>query len=130
VYFLSVVRAVRLVTPVMVARGGGSIVDISSFAAFEPDPDFPTSAAARAGLESFTRLFADRYAHQGVRMNNVLPGFVDSLPETEARHRRIPMGRYARISEVTALVVCLASPESSRVTGQNIRVDGDLARRV
>jgi NAD(P)-dependent dehydrogenase (short-subunit alcohol dehydrogenase family) len=63
-------------------------------------------------------------------MNNVLPGFVDSLPETEARRQRIPMGRYARISEVTALVVWLASPESSRVTGQNIRVDGDLARRV
>lgn len=130
VYFLNVVRATRLVTPVMVAQGGGSIVNISSFAAFEPDPDFPTSAVARAGLASFTKLFADRYARDGVRMNNVLPGFVDSLPETEARRQRIPMGRYARVSEVTALVVWLASPDSSYVTGQNIRVDGGLARHV
>lgn len=130
VYFLNVVRAVRLVTPVMVAQGGGSIVNISSFAAFEPDPDFPTSAVARAGLASFTKLFADRHARDGVRMNNVLPGFVDSLPETEARRRRIPMGRYARVSEVTSLVVWLASPESSYVTGQNIRIDGGLTRHV
>lgn len=130
IYLLNVIRPTRLVTPIMVAQGGGSIVNISSFAAFEPDPDFPTSAVARAGLASFTKLFADRYAAHNVRMNNVLPGFVDSLPESEARRTRIPMGRYARAAEVSAAIAWLASDQSSYVTGQNIRVDGGLTRHV
>ncbi len=74
VYFLNVVRPTRLVTPLMVAQGGGSIVNISTYATFEPDPLFPTSGVFRSGLAAFTKLFADRYAADNVRMNNVLPG--------------------------------------------------------
>lgn len=128
VYLLNVVRPVRLVTPIMQAQGGGAIVNVSSFAALEPDPDFPTSAVFRAGLAAYAKLFADRYAGDNVRMNNVLPGFVDSLPESEARRARIPMGRYARTSEVSALVAWLASDEAAYMTGQNLRLDGGLTR--
>ncbi|MGI9407781.1 MAG: SDR family oxidoreductase [Hyphomicrobiaceae bacterium] len=129
-YLLNVIRAARLVTPVMVKQGSGSIVNISTFAVFEPDPDFPTSAVFRAGLATYTKLFSDKHAAAGVRMNNVLPGFIDSLPEKAERTARIPMGRYARVGEVSEVVAFLVSDASSYMTGQNIRVDGGLTRSV
>jgi len=130
VYLLNVVRPTRIVAPLMVAQGGGSIVNISTFAAFEPDPLFPTSGVFRAGLAAFTKLFADKYAADNVRMNNVLPGFIDSLPETEDRRARIPMGRYGKAGEVSSLIAYLASEDAAYMTGQNIRVDGGLTRAV
>jgi len=130
VYLLSVIRAARLVAPIMSAGGGGAIVNISTFAAFEPEPDFPTSAVFRAALATFTKLFSTEYAARNVRMNNVLPGFVDSLPEKPERLARIPMQRYARAAELAEVVCFLASSASSYVTGQNLRVDGGLARSV
>ncbi|SLN26640.1 SDR family oxidoreductase [Oceanibacterium hippocampi] len=130
VYLLNVVRPARLVAPVMSAQGGGAIVNISTFAAFEPDPLFPTSGVFRAGLAAFTKLFADKYASDNVRMNNVLPGFIDSLPETADRRARIPMGRYGNADEVSALIAYLASDAAAYVTGQNIRIDGGLTRAV
>ncbi|KFX68518.1 3-oxoacyl-ACP reductase [Pseudomonas taeanensis MS-3] len=130
VYLLNVVRAARIVTPLMAAQGGGAIVNISTFAAFEPDPLFPTSGVFRAALASFTKLFADKYAADHVRMNNVLPGFIDSLPETADRRARIPMGHYGKASDVSALIAFLASDEAAYMTGQNIRLDGGLTRAV
>ena len=130
VYFLNVVRPTRLVTPLMVAQGGGSIVNISTYATFEPDPLFPTSGVFRSGLAAFTKLFADRYAADNVRMNNVLPGFIDSLPETEERRARIPMQRYGTAEEVAELIALLAGPRGGYITGQNIRVDGGITRSV
>lgn len=128
VYLLNVVRMARLVTPTMIAQGGGTIINISAFAAVEPDPVFPTSGIFRAGLANFTKLFADRYAADNVRMNNILPGFIDSLPEQEERRARIPMGRYGKTEEVTALLAFLASDEAAYITGQNIRIDGGLVK--
>jgi NAD(P)-dependent dehydrogenase (short-subunit alcohol dehydrogenase family) len=130
VYFMNVVRPTRLVTPIMVAQGGGAIVNVSTFAAFEPDPVFPTSGVFRAGLAAFTKLFADRYAPDNVRMNNVLPGFIDSLPEQEQYRERIPMGRYGKVEEVAELIALLASDRVAYLTGQNIRVDGGITRSV
>lgn len=130
VYLMNVIRPTRLVTPAMVAQGGGTIINISTFAAFEPDPMFPTSGVFRAGLAAFTKLFADKYAADNVRMNNVLPGFIDSLPEKEDRRQRIPMGRYGRSAEVAATIAFLASDGAGYITGQNIRVDGGITRSV
>lgn len=84
----------------------------------------------RAGLASFTKLFADKYAAQNIRMNNLLPGFIDSLPETEDRRARIPMGRYGSAAEVSSLISWLASDGGAYMTGQNLRIDGGLTRAV
>lgn len=130
VYFLSAVRPTRLVTPIMVSQKAGSIINISTFATFEPDPLFPTSGVFRAGLASFAKLFADRYAADNVRMNNILPGFIDSLPETGERRQRIPMERYGRSEEIAATVAFLASEGAGYITGQNLRVDGGITRSV
>lgn len=129
-YLLNVIRPARLVGPIMAKNGGGSIINISTFAVFEPDPLFPTSGVFRAGLASFTKLFSDKFASENVRMNNVLPGFIDSLPETEDRKARIPMGRYGTMEEVSSLISYLASEKSAYVTGQNIRIDGGLTRAI
>ncbi|MBT6608923.1 MAG: SDR family oxidoreductase [Rhodospirillaceae bacterium] len=130
-YLLNVVRITRLVTPVMLNQdSGGAFVNISTYAAFEPEELFPTSGVFRSGLAAFTKLFTDKYAADGLRMNNVLPGFIDSLPEKEDRRVRIPMGRYGTTDEVSELIGFLASDKSSYITGQNIRIDGGITRSV
>ncbi len=130
VYFLSAVRPTRLVTPVMQQQNGGVIINISTFAAFEPDPVFPTSGVFRAGLAAYTKLYSDKYAADNIRMNNVLPGFIDSLPEKEEFRARIPMERYGKTEEIADVVGFLASDGAGYITGQNIRVDGGITRSV
>ena len=130
VYFLNVVRPARLVTPIMQAQKSGAIINISTFAAFEPDPVFPTSGVFRAGLAAYTKLFADKYAPDNIRMNNVLPGFIDSLPEKQEFRDRIPMGRYGRTEEISDVIAFLASDGGGYITGQNLRVDGGITRSV
>lgn len=130
VYFLGAVRPARLIAPIMVAQGGGAIVNISTAWAFEPSEMFPTSAVFRAGLASFTKIFADTYAAKNVRMNNVLPGWIDSLPATEERRGSVPMGRYGKAEEIAATVAFLLSDGAGYITGQNIRVDGGITRAV
>ncbi|MFO1181192.1 SDR family oxidoreductase [Ottowia sp.] len=129
-YLLNVVRPARLVVPAMQRQGGGAIVNISSAWAFEPSELFPTSAVFRAGLAAFTKLFADRYAAEGIRMNNVLPGWIDSLPAQEARRQSVPMQRYGTADEIAATVAFLASEGAAYITGQNLRVDGGLMRSI
>jgi NAD(P)-dependent dehydrogenase (short-subunit alcohol dehydrogenase family) len=129
-YLMNAIRPTRMVTPLMQAQGGGAIINISTFAAFEPDPLFPTSGVFRAALAAFTKLYADKYAADNIRVNNVLPGFIDSLPETEDRKARIPLGRYGYTAEVSSLISWLASQEGGYMTGQNLRIDGGLTRSV
>jgi len=130
VYFLSAVRAIRLVAPIMVAQGGGAIVNISTAWVAQPSAMFPTSAAFRASLATFTKIFADDYAPKGVRINNVLPGWTDSLPATDERRDSVPMGRYGTAEEIAATIAFLLSEGAGYITGQNIRVDGGLIRSV
>ena len=129
-YFMNVVRSSRLVTPIMQQQNSGVIINISTFATFEPDPVFPTSGVFRAGLASFTKLFADKYASENIRMNNILPGFIDSLPEKEEFKLRIPLKRYGKTKEISEVVSFLASEGAAYITGQNIRVDGGITRSV
>ena len=130
VYLLNVVRPVRLVAPLMKAQKSGSIVNVSTAWAFEPSAMFPTSAVFRAGLAAYTKRFADTYAADNVRMNNVLPGWIDSLPATEERRAGVPMQRYGTSDEIAATVAFLASDGAGYITGQSIRVDGGLMRSV
>ena len=126
---LSVVRVARLVTPIMQAQKSGSIVALSSYAAFEPEADFPMTTL-RAGLGAFVKLYADIYAKDGIRMNAVLPGFIDSLPEKAERRARIPAGRYGTTAEIANVVAFLLSDAASYVMGQNVRVDGGVTKGV
>ncbi|MFK4506803.1 NAD(P)-dependent dehydrogenase (short-subunit alcohol dehydrogenase family) [Bradyrhizobium daqingense] len=129
-YLLNVIRPTRLVTPVMQAQKSGAIINISTAWAFEPSAMFPTSAVFRAGLAAFTKIFTDTHAADNVRMNNVLPGWIDSLPQTDARRDSVPMQRYGKVEEIAATVSFLASDGAAYITGQNIRVDGGLTRSV
>ncbi len=130
VYLMNVIRPVRLVAPIMQAQKSGSIVNISTAWAFEPSSMFPTSAVFRAGLAAYTKIFADTYAADNVRMNNVLPGWIDSLPATEERRDGVPMKRYGTSEEIAATVAFLASEGAGYITGQNLKVDGGLTRSV
>lgn len=130
VYFLSAVRAIRLVTPIMVAQGSGAIVNISTSWVSQPTALFPTSTAFRASLGAFTKIFSDDYAAKGVRINNVLPGWIDSLPEVDERRESVPIGRYGTSKEVASTIAFLLSEAAGYITGQNIRVDGGVIRSV
>ena len=114
----------------MAQQKGGAIINISTAWVFEPSPMFPTSAVFRAGLAAFTKIFADQYAADNVRMNNVLPGWIDSLPATEERRRTVPMQRYGKGEEVAATIAFLASDGAAYITGQNLRIDGGVTRSV
>ena len=129
-YFMNVVRATRLVVPVMIAQGGGAIVNISTAWVSEPAAMFPTSAVARAGLAAYAKLFADQNAAANVRMNTVLPGWIDSLPQTDERRDSVPMKRYGTADEIAATVAFLVSDAAAYITGQSLRVDGGLMRSI
>ncbi|HEU4495048.1 MAG TPA: SDR family oxidoreductase [Rubrobacteraceae bacterium] len=127
---LNVVRIARLVTPVMLRQGGGAIVNVSTFSALEPSPVFPLSSSLRAALAGFAKLYADRYAAEGVRMNNILPGYVESFEIDEETREAIPMRRRGSVAEIAKTAAFLLSEDSGYITGQNIRVDGGLTRSV
>ncbi|MCH7976901.1 MAG: SDR family oxidoreductase [Bacteroidetes bacterium] len=127
---LNVVRMARLVTPIMERQGGGGFVNVSTFAAFEPSLDFPVSSSLRAALGSFTKMYADRYGPAGIRMNNVLPGYIETYETTDALREAIPLKRQGSVEEIAKTVAFLLSEDAGYITGQNIRVDGGLARSV
>ena len=127
-YVLNIIRMARIITPVFRKHGGGAMVNISTFAALEPRLMFPVSSTIRGAMHSYTKLYADRYAREGIRMNNVLPGFVDNWPLSDGIRRTIPLERAVSMAELAATVAFLLSPESGSITGQNIVVDGGVNR--
>jgi NAD(P)-dependent dehydrogenase (short-subunit alcohol dehydrogenase family) len=127
---LNVVRIARLVTPAMVRQGGGAIVNISTFSAFEPSPAFPLSSSLRAALAGFTKLYADRYAPEGLRMNNILPGYMENFEIDQETLHSIPMRRQGALVEIAKTAAFLLSDDSGYITGQNIRVDGGITRSI
>ena len=127
---LNVVRMTRLVVPHMKAQKRGAIVNSCTFSAYEPELNFPVSSTLRSALGSFTKLFADRYGGDNIRMNNILAGYVDSYPENDELRSSIPMGRYGTVLEIARTTRFLLSDDAGYITGQNIRVDGGLTHSV
>jgi NAD(P)-dependent dehydrogenase (short-subunit alcohol dehydrogenase family) len=124
-----VVRMARLVTPAMEGQGSGSIVNVTTYAALEPSPWFPASCVYRAGVSSFTKLYADRYGPKGIRMNCLAPGFTDSL-DVGKYGDLAALKRIARVEEQAKAAAFLLTEDSSYVTGQTLRVDGGVTRHV
>ena len=127
---LNVVRMARLVTPIFIQQGKGAVVNISAFGAVEPSLRYPVSSLLRAALSNFTKLYADQYASAGIRMNTILPGFIDSYEVSGSVREAIPMKRAGKVNEIAKAVVFLLSDDAGYITGQNIRIDGGLTRSV
>ena len=123
-----VIQIAKLVAPIMQKQGGGSIVNITTFSAFEPSLTFPTSSVYRAAVSSFTKLYSDRYGADNIRMNCLLPGFTDSLDLPDEFAQMSALKRLARADEQAKAAAFLLSDESSYITGQSIRVDGGVTR--
>ena len=128
--FLNVVRLARLVTPALQRQGGGSIVAISTFGAVEPSLAFPVSSALRSALGAFVKLYADRFGPEQIRLNAVLPGFVDTYEIDEATRERIALRRRATVQEIAGTVAFLLSADAGAITGQSLLVDGGLTRSI
>lgn len=127
---LSLVRMARLVTPIMLSQGGGAFVNITTFAAFEPSLVFPVSCTYRAAAGAFTKLYSDRYAADNIRMNCILPGYIDSLDHKPGTADKVPMKRLGQVQEIAKTAAFLLSDGAGYITGQNIRVDGGVTRHV
>jgi NAD(P)-dependent dehydrogenase (short-subunit alcohol dehydrogenase family) len=125
---LNVVRMAQAVTPVMQRQGGGAIVNISTYAAEQPDLNFPVSSSLRAALTAWVKLYTDAYGRFNIRMNNILPGSMENYPGSTERTTVIPLRRQGRMDELGRTVAFLASTDAGYIAGQNIRVDGGLAR--
>ena len=125
-----VISIAKLVTPIMLEQGGGSIVNITTFSAFEPSLTFPTSSVYRAGVSSFTKLFSERYGAKNIRMNCLLPGFTDSLNLPDEFAQLSSLKRLARAEEQAKVAAFLLSDDSSYITGQSIRSDGGVTRHM
>ena len=135
-------RMMRAVLPGMVAQGSGSVVNIASVAAFNAAAGAASYAASKAGVVALSRSAAHAYGPQGVRVNALCPGWVDTpmaakemqdmarelaITESEARMRtiaRIALARMARPEEMAAVCLFLASDESSFITGAALVADG------
>jgi NAD(P)-dependent dehydrogenase (short-subunit alcohol dehydrogenase family) len=128
-YFLAAKLA-----PAMIAKGGGSIINISSVAGVKATAGASVYSATKAALDSLTRAWAVEFSRSGIRVNTVAPGpirtegaireagdLVDGFAEQTL------LGRIGDPAEVAEAVVFLASPRSSYVTGANLAVDGGLA---
>jgi NAD(P)-dependent dehydrogenase (short-subunit alcohol dehydrogenase family) len=94
------------------------------------EPDVSYIRRIWAALAVYTKIFVNSSAADNVRMNNVLPGWIDTLPAVEERRQSVPMDRYGTANEVAAAIAFLASESASYITGQSLRVDGGITRSV
>ncbi|MDH5608515.1 MAG: SDR family oxidoreductase [Cyclobacteriaceae bacterium] len=127
---LPVIRLSRRIVPLMKSQRNGTFINISSFGAREPSLDFPVSSVLRAGLSSFTKMFASAHGADNIRMNNVLPGFINTYPADEQTVCSIPLLRQGTPEEVAGLVSYLASDQAAYVTGQDFLIDGGLTKSI
>ncbi len=124
----SVIRLARLVMPIMQQQKRAAFVNISSYAAKQPELARPVSSVFRAALSAWTRVHAEAGAPHGIRVNSILPGVVDSYPADDQTLATIPLKRIGRLEELAKAVEFLLSDNASYITGQNLLMDGGLVR--
>lgn len=131
----SVFFGMKAVLPAMIARGGGSIVNISSIAGMAANYGFPSLAyvASKFAVRGMTKATAMEYGKHNIRVNSVHPGFIQTPMMVEATDEvggdalaQIPLGRIADPREVSNLVLFLASDEASYITGAEHLVDAGM----
>jgi len=124
---------IRLLAPIMLAQGSGSIVNLSSIAAVRALPKLAPYSASKAALAAMTRSMAAEWARAGVRVNAVAPAYIETeMTAAVSEHPRLrqsivdrtPMGRWGQPEEVAWAVVFLASEAASYITGHTLFVDG------
>jgi 3-oxoacyl-[acyl-carrier protein] reductase len=143
---LSSFRMIRMTLPHM--ANGGSILTVTSGSIKEPIPRLGLSTIMRAGVAGMVKTLADELAGDGIRLNNLIPGRIDTdrvaqldavtsektgLSMSEVQERaiaNIPLGRYGTIDDFGAAGAFLLSPAASYITGATLRVDGGAMRSI
>jgi len=118
--------------PIMAESGGGSVVNVASIAALISLPGQAVYSMTKAGLVSITRSFAKEYGQQGIRVNAILPGVVETQlasaliedPSVQKWLSRLPAGRAAQAHEMVAGVLYLVSDQAAYTTGTTLVMDG------
>lgn len=132
----SIVHACQVVLPGMLDRQSGSVINVSSVVALRGGPLMAHYAAAKAAVVSLSQSLAIECASSNVRVNALLPGWIDTdltdflraeSSTEEAVLSRVPMQRWGKANEIASAALFLASDESAFMTGQSLIIDGGLS---
>lgn len=130
------VRLIQQALPHLASSDHGAIINVGSVAGLRGAPLMSHYGAAKAAIASLTRSLSVEVAHQGIRVNSLVPGWIDtdltSFLRDDAKTEssvlaRVPMGRWGRSEEIAQAALFLASDASSFMTGQELIVDGGLS---